>query len=141
MRFTLNGWRRIGIVVVSLWIIVLFAVAFTEYSSQSDGFFVVQTIPVGIVVEGNKVTLPDGKVITISKEEESAFRLVKGLDLAPWEIHWSEIPSVPKVAEVRWQRLGLLSLFVPLIIWLFAEAAVLAVSWIRCGFAGKQRDS
>ncbi len=142
MRFTLNGWRRIGIVVVSLWIIVLLAVTFTEYSIKSAGFFVVQNIPVGTVIDGNKVTLPDGKVITISEEEEFKLRLAKERNLTPWQIDWSEITSVPKVAEVRWQRLGLLVLFAPLIIWLFAEVAVLTVFWVRRGFvAGERRDS
>lgn len=121
---------------------MLIAVAITEYSSKSAGLFVVQSIPIGTVVEGNKVTLPDGKVITISEEEEFKLRLAKERNMAPWQINWSEITSVPKVAEVRWQRLGLLALLTPLIIWLFAEVAVLTVFWVRRGFvAGEPRDS
>ena len=151
MRFTLNGWRRIGIVVASLWFVALIAVAFTEYSSKSAGFFVFQSIPFGTVVEGNKITLPDGKIITISEEEEFKLRYAKerGIStevtnqtLGPWQFDWSEITSVPKVAEVRWQRLGLLALLAHLVIWLFAEAVFFTASWVRRGFREEApRDS
>ncbi len=151
MSLTLNGWRRVGIVAASLYLLAIIAVAFTEYSSKSAGFFVFQSIPVGTVVAGNKVTLPDGKVITITEEEEFKMRLRNergipsqeiGQPLLPWQIDWSELSSVPKITEISWQRLGLFALLVPLIIWFLAEAVVLTASWVRRGFAaGAPRDS
>lgn len=150
MQTLLNGWRRFGIVIATLWSIAVIALALIEYSSKSDGFFVLQSVPVGTVVAGNKVTLPDGKVITITEEEEFKLRfkleqelnrLTTGQPLRPWEFDWSSLTSVPKVTQVRWLRLGLFAVLAPLIVWLIVEAAVLTLAWVRRGFAGTRNNT
>jgi hypothetical protein len=146
MRLRLNGWRRFGIVIATLWFIAVIATAFVEYSSKADGFFVLQNIPVGTVVAGNKITLPDGKVVAITEEEEFQLRfkleheldnLKTGQPLRPWEFDWSKLTSVPKVTEIRWLRFSLFALVSPLLAWLFVEVTVLTVAWVRRGYAGK----
>ena len=137
MRALLNGWRRFGIVIAMLWFIAVIFLAFIEYTSKSHGFFVLQSLPGGITFSGDKIPLPDGKVIAITEEDEFKLRYEQektGKIIDSWE-------SVPKVAEIRWLRLGLFALLAPLIAWLLVEVSVLTVAWVRRGFAGKQRDS
>lgn len=137
MRALLNGWRRFGIVIAMLWFIAVISLAFIEYTSKSHGFFVFQSLPGGITFSGDKITLPNGKVIAITEEDEFKLRYEQektGKIIDSWE-------SVPKVAEIRWLRLGLFALLAPLIAWLLVEVSVLTVAWVRRGFAGKQRDS
>lgn len=143
MRPLLNGWRRFGIVIVMLWFIAVISIAFIEYTSKSDGFFVFQSLPVGIIFSGNKIILPDGKVIAMTEEDEFKLRYEQekmGKPILPWEIDWAQLTSVPKVIEIRWLRLGLFAIFAPLIAWLLAEASVLAVAWVRCGFSRPNHD-
>jgi hypothetical protein len=149
MPLLLNGWRRLGIAVSTLWFIAVAALALLEYSSKSDGVFMVQSIPIGTVVAGNKVTLPNGEVITITEEEEFELRfkleqrldrLKAGQPLYPWEVDWASLTSVPKVRQVRWLRLAIFALLAPLIVWLAGEATVYMMGWVRCGFASPYRD-
>ncbi|OZB69551.1 MAG: hypothetical protein B7X30_12465 [Thiomonas sp. 13-64-67] len=126
-----------------LWLIAVISIALIEYSSKSEGFFVFQNLPVGLTFEGNKIKLPDGKIIVISEEDEFKLRYEQekaGKPILPWEIDWARLTSVPKVPEIRWFRLVLL-LLAPFVSWLFIEAAVLIAAWVRRGFASNQRDS
>ena len=143
MRSPLNGWRRLGIVLAVLWFIAVISIALIEYSTKSQGFFVFQGLPVGITLEGNKIKLPDGKIIVISEEDEFRLRYEQGRvgkQILPWEIDWEKLTSVPKITEIRWFRFAL-SLLAPLVSWLFIEVAVLMAAWVRRGFASKQRDA
>ena len=126
-----------------LWLIAVISIALIEYSSKSEGFFVFQSLPVGLTFEGNKIKLPDGKIIVISEEDDFKLRYEQekaGKPILPWEIDWARLTSVPKVPEIRWLRL-VLSLLAPFVSWLFIEAAVLTAAWVRRGFASNQRDS
>ena len=143
MRSPLNGWRRLGIVMAMLWLIAVISVAFVEYSSNADGFFVFQSFPVGTTFKGNEVKLPDGKIIVISEEDEFKARYEQektGKPILPWEIDWAKVTSVPKVTEIHGLRLAL-SLLVPLIFWLFVEVTVITAAWVRRGFSSKQGDT
>lgn len=146
LRPLLNGWRRFGIVIATLWLLGVLGFALSEYSSDSNGYFVYQTIPLGTIIEGNKVTLPDGKVVTITEEqqfelryklEQDLERLKKDQPLRPWEIDWSKLAAIPKVTEFRWLRLFILALVTPMLLWFLAETAVLVVAWIKRGFKGQ----
>ncbi len=144
MRPLLNGWRRVGILLVMLWFVSAVSIALVEQSSESHGFFVLQSIPDGTIIEGNKITLPDGKIIAMTEEDEFKSRYEKektGKPFHPWEIDFAKLPSVPKVTVVRWVRLGLIALVAPLTAWLFVEVMVFAVAWVNRGFAGKKLDS
>jgi hypothetical protein len=130
-------------VMTMLWFIAVISIALIEYSSKSQGFFVFQGLPVGITFEGNKIKLPDGKIIVISEEDEFKLRYEQektGKPILPWEIDWAKLASVPKITEIRWLHLAL-SLLAPLASWLFIEAIVLTAAWVRRGFVSKQRDS
>lgn len=74
MRLPRNGWRRLCIVIAILWFIVVISVTFFEHSSKSHGFFVFQSLPVGLTFEGNKIRLPDGKIVVITEEDEFKLR-------------------------------------------------------------------
>lgn len=144
MRIPLNGWRRLGIVIAIPWLIAVISISLFEYSSKSQGVFVFQSVPVGLAFESNKLILPDGKLILLSEEDEFKLRYEQekaGKPILPWEIDWAGLASVPKVPEIHWLRL-VLSLLAPLGAWLFIEAAVLTVAWVRRGFTSDiQRDS
>ena len=143
MRSPLNGWRRLGIVLATLWFIAVISIVLIEYSSKSHGFFVFQVFPIGMTFDGNKIKLPDGKIIVISEEDEFKLRYEPektGKPILPWEIDWPKLTSVPKITEIRWFRLAL-SLLAPLVSWLFIEVTVHTAAWVRRGFASKQRDS
>lgn len=145
----MNGWRRLGVVMTTLWFMAVIAFAFWEYTSKSDGFFAFQSIPVGTVVAGNRVTLPNGTVITITEEEEFRLRYRKeqeldslktGQPVRPWDFDWSTLTSVPTFAQVRWLRLGMVALLVPLMFWLIGEAAAITVAWVsRGGFVKRAK--
>jgi len=146
MSLQLNGWRRLGVVAATLWLLGVIAIAVTEYTSKSNGFFVSQTIPVGTAIQGNTVTLPDGKVITITEEEEFELRrslerklgrLKAGQPINPWKIDWSKVRGVPKTTEIRWLRLVSFGLLTPMFVWLITEATALIVAWVKRGFIGR----
>ena len=146
----LNGWRRLGLVIVSLWIIAASAMAIVEYTFNSGSVFVYLTIPDGTVVAGNRVTFPNGKVITLTEIDEFKLRLQAeqgrkllelGRAVSPWELDWSNLEEVPKVNQVRWLRFAMVTVLAPLACWLVIEAFVLAVSWVRRGFNGTKHDT
>ena len=140
MRIALNGWRRIGIVLATIWCLTVAAVAVYEFISPEmqsrRGYFVFVSLAPGIYYDDGNVSFADGRKAKIDNRDPATGRV-----LEPWEIDWAQLTSVPKVAEIRWLRLGLFALLAPLIAWLLVEVPVLTVAWVRRGFAGKQRDS
>ena len=133
MTLTLNGWRRLGFIVVVLWIAGAVGLAATEGTSSSNGFFVYRGIPIGTTVDGETATLPDGKVVKINARDAS------GRLLAPWEIDWQAQSDIPKVSEVQWGRLALFVFAAPIGAWLLIELLVVIVAWVARGF--KHRES
>lgn len=127
MRF--NGWRRLGVVLASIWLVGGLTVTAIEFSGSRNGIFVYQSIPKGTLVQGDEVTLPNGKANQLDTREPSA-----GHELNPWEIDWANQPDIPKEAAVRWQRLGLTVVGMPIAIWLLVEVLTLAATWVRRGF-------
>ena len=138
----LNGWRRLGIVIASLWIIAVIAVAAFECTSGSRGIFVYQQIPEGTIVAGNKViTLTEEDEFKVrAQAEQSMKEREQGHIVPPWELDWTGLEAVPKIIQIRWLRLAAVTLLVPLIAWLLTEALMLTVSWVRRGFMGTKRD-
>lgn len=130
MKLTLNGWRRLGIVLAALWIIGVLALVFLEVSNivKSDKF-VYQRIPTGTEIRPGEAHLPDGKVVPIDDIDPTT-----GRRLAPWEIDWSKQTEVPSITYIRWLRLILVAFLIPLITWLVTELAVIIAAWIARGF-------
>jgi hypothetical protein len=125
----LNGWRRLGIVLVALWVILVVGTTVTELATSTSLLFSYQGIPVGTRVVGDKVTLPDGKVISIRVPVD----LIAGEFAKPWEIDWSHYPEIPKTTVVRWGRVSIAAAAVPIVFCLIAEILVAAVAWVRRG--------
>lgn len=128
---TLNGWRRLGAVIVVLWLLGVVSLTAVEYNSSSSGVLIHHGLPIGTLVEGEKVTLPDGKIVTIDNRDA-----VTGHPLAPWQINWDAQTNLPQVTEVRWLRFGLALVLVPICVWLFFELAVMVFKWVSRGFRG-----
>lgn len=126
---TLNGWRRLGAVIVVVWVLGVVTWAVVEYNSSSSGVLVHHGIPIGTLVEGDKVTLPDGRTVTIDARDP-----VTGHPLAPWQVDWDAQTNVPRVTEVRWLRFGLALLIAPMCVWFLFELAVVVFKWVLRGF-------
>jgi len=133
LKLTLNGWRRLGIVLVALWITGVLAVVILELSySVKSGTFVYQSIPAGTVIEPGKVYLPDGRIIPIDDIDPTT-----GRRLPPWEVDWSKQTEVPSITNIRWLRLSLVTLLIPTIAWIVAELAVVIAAWVVRGFKNR----
>ena len=129
MKSPLNGWRRIGIVAATLWLLAGIGVCIIERWSNADGFFVSQVVQVS----------PD-LTITIAEEEEFKTRLKLEREQEILTMGKSSIPEhasqSPRIAVIHWLRLGMFAL-IPFLVWFAGEIAVLIVAWVRRGFAGK----
>lgn len=75
MANNLNGWRRIALALSLLWIGIAVTMAIVDYSRKKNGFFVYQGIPVGTLVTGDTIVLPDGRKTQISDQEEIEFAI------------------------------------------------------------------
>jgi hypothetical protein len=128
----LNGWRRLGLVAIVLWILGTVALASTEVASSSDGFFIYRGIPIGTTVDGETATLPSGETVKINARDAS------GRLLEPWEIDWEAQTQVPTVSEIRWWRLALFAFAVPIGAWVLVELLALVVVWVARGFKDRK---
>lgn len=123
----LNGWRRISVALFCSWLLGVTAYVTYEVLGHHDGYFVGLQPLVGIMITGNKATLPDGRIVDLNES-------IGGLPINPWEIKWANVPEIPKEPFIRWSRLFLLGLLLPLCVWLCIEALVLVWHWIARGF-------
>lgn len=122
----LNGWRRLAIVLGGAWVIGVATLTSYEVLSHQDGVFVGLSLPVGTIVTGNTAKLPDGRTVDLNAKLE-------GKDLKPWEIKWDNEPEIPTETVVRWKKLVPI-IFLPIVLWLVAEALVKNGSWVARGF-------
>lgn len=136
MALVLNGWRRLGVLAVALWIMGVVGLVSKEFISSLDSpsrdtIFVHRELPVGATIVGESAVLPDGTVIHLEMRDPS------GRVLAPWEIDWE---AQPLPLKVQWRRLGLFVVIIPLAAWLLVELLVVLVSsvfrWVARGFRG-----
>ena len=56
-----------------LWVCIAMTTTGSDYFNMGDGYFVYQSIPMGTLVTGNTATLPDGRKVQISDQEEIEF--------------------------------------------------------------------
>ena len=122
----LNGWPRLAIVLGGAWAVCVGSLAVYEALARHDGFFVGLTLPVGTVVTGNKVKLPDGRTVELNVRLE-------GRSIKPWEIKWDNEPEIPTERIVRWEKL-LAAIAIPLAVWLIIEVLVRVGTWVTRGF-------
>ena len=124
----LNGWRRLGIVLGSVWLLSVVGIAATDAMLEGEGWFVERTLPEGTVIAGNKATLPDGRVVDI------VTRGPNGETLSPWDIKWDNEPAIPSEQHIRWLRLLATAVGLPLVVWTLAEVLSMITRWIIRGF-------
>jgi hypothetical protein len=127
MAMHLNGWRRLGLVAVALWLVASLSLALFEHLEGRDGYFVGRSLPVGTLVRGNQVALPDGRIIPLRQT-------LGGHELRPWEIKWDNEPEVPTVSHIRWPRLVSVGVAFPLGAWLALELLGAIARWVMRGF-------
>jgi hypothetical protein len=132
----LNGWRRIGVVILLLWLIGITGITVFEFVNRTHVFFSRQDIPNGTKIEGNNVTLPDGKVVTVRVPRD----LLTGQLAKPWEMDWSLYPEIPKKTVIQWNALGI-AIVIPIVLWIIIELLVIAIGWIKCGFKESSKSS
>ena len=82
-----------------------------QLDSDSDGWFVRHTLPVGTVVSGDKATLPDGRIVSLKNFKDPT----TGRVLKPWEMDWANEPAIPKQSQIHW--LSLLGATVYSLLW------------------------
>lgn len=123
----LNGWRRLGIVLIGIWIVMASYVLrnapdrilhhFPELGVQKIGAF--------------RVPAPE------LKEKLEADKVRKlGRELMPWEEEWNPVRlvAVPIGTELPQTTRFILLLAIPAATWLLAEALAWIARWVRAGF-------
>lgn len=125
----LNGWRRMGLAVAGVWMLGCTTLTVIEYVAPQSNAFVFHAPPDGTIVDESlgTVTIPDGKVIQLRETAGKGFPKA-------WDIKWADYPEIPTRPLVRWQRLSVVSVVVPLFLWILVELAVAAIAWIKRGF-------
>ena len=129
MSTRLNGWRRLAILLCAMWVVTLAATLLFALRGFGGDMLVYQSIPKGIVVNGEQATLPDGTTVHLNARDPHT-----GALLQPWQIDWSNQPAVPKEPVVRWNRLLLLGILAPCAVWLMIELFGLGARWVARGF-------
>lgn len=138
MPFRMNGWRRLGLVLAVLWLLLLLGGLILEVATSKSTFFTFRTLPQGTFVDpdGDEVVLPDGTRVAVHiPRDRSTSETAK-----PWEVDWSQVPGLQTLPGLRWSRIATWVGAIA-IVWLFAEIAALAVAWVRRGFRDGARDS
>lgn len=124
----LNGWRRIGIFLASVWVLSVAGIAATDVMLEGEGWFVERTPPAGTIISGNKATLPDGRTVDMNT------RGPNGEALSPWDIKWDNEPEIPSEPHVRWLRLVATAVGLPLAVWMLGAVISMIACWIVRGF-------
>jgi len=126
----LNGWRRIGVVLVGVWLIVAGTILWRAPEIVTD-------LWPGLAepVHGTRaVHAPE-----LQEELEAAKTKKLGRELAPWEKVWYPTREIPAIlpAELPVLTRWFLLFSVPVLTWQVAELLVWLMLWIRAGFAGR----
>jgi len=124
-----NGWRRLAVLLFAVWAVTVGGTLLFELRGSGGALLVHQGIPVGIVVNGEQATLPDGRIVQLNARDPDT-----GAVLQPWQIDWSNQPAVPKEPVVRWSSLLFWGILVPCAVWLLAEVFTLGARWVARGF-------
>ncbi len=127
----LTGWRRLGVVLVALWVAGCICIMVVELTRAPRGFFVERLLPQGAVVRGDKAELPGGRIVELNARDP-----VTGQIVSPWNIDWNNQPNLP--TSIQWLRLAIVGIVVPLAIWLLIELLVIAGAWVARGFKLKR---
>lgn len=127
---TLNGWRRIGVVLVGLWLLVAGTILWRAPELVTD-------VWPGLAepVHGTRsVHAPE-----LQEELEEAKVRKLGRELQPWEKVWHPTREIPAIlpAELPVLTRWFLLFSVPVLTWYIVELLVGLILWVRAGFAGR----
>tara|TARA_R110001599_G_scaffold159052_2_gene346196 strand:- start:9020 stop:9421 length:402 start_codon:yes stop_codon:yes gene_type:complete len=127
---SLNGWRRLGVVLILVWLIVLTGVLLLSTEAKKSGFLR------NIEVTTSSISVPAPE---LADQLEQVKREQLGRDLKPWEKEW----NLQKTLEIQHTNLVisplkifLVGIVFPSIIWLLFEVITFLIRWIRRGFIG-----
>lgn len=128
LNFALNGWRRIGIVLVTGWLIVLLFLVIYGEDTSAYGL-------ISIEVEETRsfpIPAPELKAALEAKKVQKL-----GRELKPWEMEWN--PTREGHVQLRVSQLSASKLFYaavlwPMLVWLLAECGTFVVRWVMAGF-------
>lgn len=123
----LNGWRRLALIFCGAWCLGAASLTTFELLNHREGYFVGLTLPIGTVVSGNKATLPGGRVVDLNLS-------IEGKAIKPWEIKWDNEPEVPTEQFIRWTRLLIQGLIIPVGLWVCFELFAFIGNWVTRGF-------
>ena len=123
----INGWRRLAIILSSIWFLGSISLAVYENLNHQDGLFVGIRLPTGTVVSGTKAILPNGKIIDLDT-------VINGKTIKPWEIKWDNEPAVPTEKFIRWLKFLTIGFALPFGLWVMFEIMVFMGNWVLRGF-------
>jgi hypothetical protein len=124
----LNGWRRIGVVLVFAWMVTGGGVLWRTPEVVAEAFPALAESVMGT----RSIPAPE-----LKEELEAAKMKQLGRALKPWEMEWSPMREVPirLPAQVPPITRWLLLFAVPLLTWQLVELLVCVALWVRAGFA------
>lgn len=133
----LNGWRRLGIVLTSVWLIGIVLIA--SFGRDTAGFELLSNEVV--VTRMYSVPAPELKA---ALEAEKVKKL--GRKLNPWEMEWNPTKLVPSELKVKERQFSTSkAIFVtfvwPAVLWLLLEIGVGIGKWIMAGFRASGASS
>jgi hypothetical protein len=124
MIVNLNGWRRVGVVLVLIWMLLITFSTIVNYTHNGTNYLIYKSLPISIEVTGNRVKLPDGKVIILDVPET----------IKPWEIDWDNQTQVSMTYKFNYKNIFIFVILIPLLSWLLVEFLVKLVLWVISGF-------
>jgi hypothetical protein len=133
----LNGWRRLGIVLASVWLIGIVLIASfgsetTAFELLSNEVAVTRMYPVP--ASELKAKLEAGKVKKLGRE------------LKPWEMEWNPTMLVPAELKVKERQFSksraiFVTFVCPAILWLLLEIGVGIGRWVMAGFQASRASN
>jgi hypothetical protein len=120
MKINLNGWRRIGVILVLIWISFNVISTINCYRNNNVNDVIYKTLPIGTVFEEGKVIFPNGRVLKTDSH--------KGVE--PWNIDWNLYPDIPMEYQFNYRNLLFYLLIIPFFGWLLMELLIRIGSWI-----------
>ena len=156
-HFFLNGWRRIGVVLCSLWILALLGFLYYECELGQPILLTDEMVTPVIMKVPNLLRLEQSmpstekekilasKMAAAAEHNEQRSREL-GRKLEPWEMEWV-LKNEPEIVEklvynrttsINYTTLAFLMLAVPIFSWLTIEIFVKIFAWVMLGFKSRR---
>lgn len=121
----LNGWNRLAVVVIGVWLTGTFAIAGIEIirPKSNSGVFVTVGPPDGSIFSQGFLKLQDGTSIDLA--DKSADK--------PWDVDWTKELNVPLEYQVN-HFAFITAIASPILIWISLTLLARSLNWVREGF-------